>query len=1064
MSQLNMLLLVFLVTSLCTRSYLSKQFLVENKNGKHFLVKKKETRVANDYTNLLKNHSEHANKIDFKKRDHLQTYDEYNIKDKRDDAKLLRSLKKTLGVQKKRGRSRFRSSRNRKKEEEENKKTKSLVINSLLQSDNLESQPIKTCPPKSLGEWKNNQSKEENMEDIKLSNCDVVIPEIGHSKKSSSNSWDKYNNMLKNDSDVLSVFPKGDRPANLDPLFRKVANYFANTYLIHEKSYHKLLAKIAFFKEHDDVNEVLLDQAVTITLLKRDDLSKDIQNPAEYVDIYFPTNITEKVEPEPGSDYSLFINMKKDHDLIKDGHVSLSDDPVEAKLDYWREDSLFHAFHTLLHKTWGVLAEEKPSKRFPRTFELFFYAHQQMVRRYAVERFLSGIPSVVKLTPDEFEKSLGPAYRKGWYGWSTLGDRVGDCNLGEVNKTAVEGIRSRYNRVKSEIGRKPKPSYEEFCHFVEKKYHATGHLVISKDCSSKFEAPRRGKGPMAHSEVSARDPVFYRWHGHLEDLIQQFRDTHLPLYRKTDFQVSDDVEIIGVNTVIEKETAETAEDIRNTLITFWETAQIRYASRSTIFYKRVNHLEFKYELNIKNPKEVVKKVMFRIWLGILADESNVNSFYPEYMLEMDQFVHTLSGSSQEVVERYSTETVATMKEQDGTLWRLMKDIKGGGRRKKKNTATWCGIPQNLLIPRSQEFDPDKEDMGGKNFILFAIMTDVENDVVLGTDGVEHLLCGHREIKTKLDGKPFGFPFDRKLGFRLIETYNFIAFSSIKILYRSEKYEQKAVAEKIIENSRKITITSQPPPTISTLSLEIEPQQQQPFQQESAPKQKQQQENLQQIQEQQNQNQPQSNQEQFEEVGKIPDQDQTKDETISTQSLEIQSQQQQQPSQQETTQLQNQQQQQQLQEQQNQPSSQEQFEGQNQTQDKEQNQDEVKNQDQKQHYKEEDQEQEQGKEQNQGQNQHYVEKDNGQNQHKKQHYQEQEQDKGQNQDQKQHHQEKDKEEGQYEAQEQHYQEQNQDQKQHYQEQDTGPNQGQKQHYQEQERDEGQNQDQKQHYQE
>ena len=40
--------------------------------------------------------------------------------------------------------------------------------------------------------------------------------------------------------------------------------------------------------------------------------------------------------------------------------------------------------------------------------------------------------------------------------------------------------------------------------------------------------------------------------------------------------------------------------------------------------------------------------------------------------------------------------------------------------------------------RSNEFEPESEDLGGRTFILFAIMTDVEKDVILGTDGIEHL--------------------------------------------------------------------------------------------------------------------------------------------------------------------------------------------------------------------------------------------------------------------------------------------------------------------------------------
>ena len=87
------------------------------------------------------------------------------------------------------------------------------------------------------------------------------------------------------------------------------------------------------------------------------------------------------VTSEFGSDYSLFIPFEDDHDLTKDDHESLTDDPEEAKLDYWREDSLFHSFHVNFHKIWDVYAFDESSNRFERTFELFFYTHQQMVRR-----------------------------------------------------------------------------------------------------------------------------------------------------------------------------------------------------------------------------------------------------------------------------------------------------------------------------------------------------------------------------------------------------------------------------------------------------------------------------------------------------------------------------------------------------------------------------------------------------------------------------------------------------------------------------------------------------------
>ena len=39
--------------------------------------------------------------------------------------------------------------------------------------------------------------------------------------------------------------------------------------------------------------------------------------------------------------------------------------------------------------------------------------------------------------------------------------------------------------------------------------------------------------PFSLPQVSARDPIFYRWHAHIEDIVQQYRDTRLPAYKTT---------------------------------------------------------------------------------------------------------------------------------------------------------------------------------------------------------------------------------------------------------------------------------------------------------------------------------------------------------------------------------------------------------------------------------------------------------------------------------------------------------------------------------------------------
>ena len=75
-----------------------------------------------------------------------------------------------------------------------------------------------------------------------------------------------------------------------------------------------------------------------------------------------------------------------------------------------------------------------------------------------------------------------------------------------------------------------KQTYEEFCEFVEPTYHSEGHIIIAQACSPIYNARSgRGSGVMAFSEVSARDPIFYRWHTHIENIMQEFRDKQLEL-------------------------------------------------------------------------------------------------------------------------------------------------------------------------------------------------------------------------------------------------------------------------------------------------------------------------------------------------------------------------------------------------------------------------------------------------------------------------------------------------------------------------------------------------------
>ena len=151
-------------------------------------------------------------------------------------------------------------------------------------------------------------------------------------------------------------------------------------------------------------------------------------------------------------------------------------------------------------------------------------------------------------------------------------------------------------------------------------YHPTGHLLVGHQC--KLNPPEH-ESLMAFDVMSARDTIFYRWHGHLEELNQQFRDKKLPKYKKEDFQLTQGVKVVNAKTVLENQVLGSQDNI---LLTRMEEAHLDYGHNTKIHYPRVNHHPFKYVIELENPEKTNKKVIVRLFLGI---EQNHKDRYKE---------------------------------------------------------------------------------------------------------------------------------------------------------------------------------------------------------------------------------------------------------------------------------------------------------------------------------------------------------------------------------------------------------------------------------------------------
>ena len=77
--------------------------------------------------------------------------------------------------------------------------------------------------------------------------------------------------------------------------------------MIPERKYENLVSKIAFFKDHPDINEKLLDYAVTMKIISsKKEIAHEIPNPIDVDDVFFE-KVERQEDTKSGNDYSLYM-------------------------------------------------------------------------------------------------------------------------------------------------------------------------------------------------------------------------------------------------------------------------------------------------------------------------------------------------------------------------------------------------------------------------------------------------------------------------------------------------------------------------------------------------------------------------------------------------------------------------------------------------------------------------------------------------------------------------------------------------------------------------------------
>ncbi|MCA1594195.1 MAG: hypothetical protein LC754_16525 [Acidobacteria bacterium] len=491
--------------------------------------------------------------------------------------------------------------------------------------------------------------------------------------------------------------------------------------------------------------------------------------------------------------------------------AALSTDP-ESALNWFREDPDANEHHAHWHVVYPGWDRKKDVK--DRQGELFFYMHQQMIARYDTERMALGMATVKPLS--DYRKKIPEGYDPGRpteYASRKPGLKMVDINrpddetvvtVGELEKSRDRVLAAvKHGYLKTPKGKKlpinphslggiEEPNAHSANGDFYGYHHGTGHNLICfiHDPDGKLKQPA---GIMADFHQSICDPVFYRWHKHVDDVSFNWQQKQPPhnlsdapkvLMRRglkdstTKHQSPDiilcfkdeipgseqpefDGQAFGEKTFggqnwdkdpasAGKTTAELQTMMRRRSLLRYNSStgkgeEVRDSNGNPLSIEYLNHREFCYFLRVKNLINETNKVTVRIFLVAKKAAKDRRMW-----VEMDKFQHILKPLQSAVIFR-SAELASVIRKpvvkysKDGIRSTSGKGPEAG------DDYCKCGWPYTMLLPRGTR--------EGMEFRMMVMVTDWNKDNVgHDTKCSSMSFCGAKDIYP--DKRGMGYPFDR----------------------------------------------------------------------------------------------------------------------------------------------------------------------------------------------------------------------------------------------------------------------------------------------------------------
>nr|CAO98768.1 putative prophenoloxidase [Artemia franciscana] len=565
-------------------------------------------------------------------------------------------------------------------------------------------------------------------------------------------------------------------------------------YDVDKKAGNALVKMMNTFKNIDDlfsfaalvrdrVNEEMFVYAVMATVFRRPELQASAIKMNNIFEL-FPDRIIGSDAIAKAKETIKQSTGDEDEETVLEINQEFSalDKNPENRLAYFREDLGVNSHHWHWHL---VFPDDEEFKR-DRRGEMFFYMHHQIIARYDCERLSNGLPLVRSFhkldEPIEeayFSKLTTDNSGKLW-GVRPAGMKIQDMELPEPNENYrimdMEGWRDRIRDAihrgiarrtdGTEVRLDAKTGIDILGDMIEPalsfsvnprfygQLHNKGHVLIGH-CHDPTGANKENGGPMTDSMTAMRDPIFYRWHKHIDELFYEFKET-LGAYTK------DELGFRGI-TVMDVSVSN-----GNRITTGWGKSRLNLAQGIDLQGRRnvqaelthLIHEPFAYRFTVRNDTRAPRRVCFRVFMTPIYDEVGRKLTFRQQTLlavEMDKFAVTVNAPMVQL-DRTSRESSVTIPIE--RFFRVYERRTANTSDALSNYEMFCGCgwPEHMLVPKGSA--------EGMQFELIVIATDWSKDEVpvkttnkpcsRGTS-----YCGVLDDKYP-DKRPMGFPFDRPI--------------------------------------------------------------------------------------------------------------------------------------------------------------------------------------------------------------------------------------------------------------------------------------------------------------